>query len=308
MYNNESQYREIFEHLSRLGLAFKDASMANYTTFACGGKADILLIPQNKNESLSAILQYLAGKDVPVCVIGGGSNLLVGDKGIRGVVIAIRATHGLEGRVSLEDDSTVYADAIVKKSYFIEACTSFSLGGVEFMAGIPGCIGGGIAMNAGTDTGVFSNILKSIVYCKRDGELCNTEDIKTEYRNLFIDEGAVICGAYFKLPADDSAKTKKNIDDILKARASKHPLEYPSAGSVFKNPEGEAAWKLINDAGLRGKRVGGAMVSEKHTNFIVNCDEAKAADVKELIELIQATIMEKFSIKMETEIKLIGEF
>lgn len=305
---NDSEEREFLEYLTSFGNVFKDASMNLFTTFACGGKADILIIPENNNETLSSLLKFLGGQKCPVSIIGGGSNLLVGDKGIRGVVIAIRETDAAAGRISLEKNGLVYADAMVRKSRFINTCLSFGLGGIEFAAGIPGCIGGGIAMNAGTDMGNFSGILKSFEYLRRDGQICLTETVNAGYRELYIEDGALISGAYFQLPEHDPVKAKHRIDEILKARLVKHPLEYPSAGSVFKNPKGAAAWKLVDDAGFRGKRIGGAMVSEKHTNFIVNSGGASAADVRELIELIQETVMEKFSINMETELKLMGEF
>jgi UDP-N-acetylmuramate dehydrogenase len=302
---NISSKKDFLEHIGQCGRVFENVSMSDFTSFACGGTADLLIIP-NSAAALAAIQKELAPTGQSVTVIGGGSNLLVGDKGIRGIVVAVRETAGNAGIIE-NAGGLVYADALVQKSRFIDFCVQKGFGGMEFLAGIPGCIGGGIAMNAGTDKGTFSGILKRIVYARQNGALVTCDAPASGYRNFFLEEG-IIAGAYFELSAADPSVTGKSVLGAIEQRKAKHPLEYPSAGSVFKNPPGEAAWKLIDKAGFKGRREGGAMVSEKHTNFIINIGAAKSSDIRSLIEMIQSAVMDKFSIKMEPEVKMIGEF
>jgi UDP-N-acetylmuramate dehydrogenase len=307
--NSVNMKQELLESLSPLGRVETGASMESYTTFSCGGPADILVVPRSA-DGLPAIVGLVRESGLPVTVIGGGSNLLVGDRGIRGVVIAVREQEGFQGQIRHDEAGLVYADASVKKRRLIDWGVEQGLGGVEFMAGIPGCLGGGIMMNAGTFMGCFNDVLKRVDFINSRGRPCSVETDRamSSYRHFSIEEGAVITGGYFSFPSADSSVTRKRVDDILLDRKGKHPLEYPSAGSVFKNPEGHSSWKLIDDAGLKGMSVGGAMVSEKHTNFIINTGRASARDVRDLIGLIQAAVLEKFSVSLETEIRMLGEF
>ena len=179
------------------------------------------------------------------------------------------------------------------------------------MAGIPGCIGGGIMMNAGTFMGSFADILVDADIVDPEG---NSRTVKinrsmSSYRKMNIDGGAVVTGARFRLErTDDAGRVRARVAEILSDRKAKHPLEYPSAGSVFKNPEGHSSWKLIDEAGLKGARVGGAAVSTLHTNFIINLDNATSRDVRALIDLVRETVQVKFGIELETEVKMIGSF
>ena len=299
---------DFLEHINSLGSVTLNAPMSDFTTFACGGKADLLIIPRDVGV-LAELLKAISYSDLPLTVIGGGSNLLVGDRGIRGAVVAIREHAGSKGLIEITD-GLVYADAMVKKSRFIDFCLKNGLGGIAFMAGIPGCIGGGIAMNAGANEGTFSGILRRIACIDKKGDVfaVNTEASMSVYRNFSAGEGVFVAGAFFELSAEDADETAKLVQDALAQRALKHPLEYPSAGSVFKNPESAPAWKLVEDAGFKGRGVGNAIVSDKHSNFIVNIGGARPSDIRALIELIQDAVMKKFSVKLEPEIRMIGEF
>jgi UDP-N-acetylmuramate dehydrogenase len=205
----------------------------------------------------------------------------------------------------------VYADASVRKEDFVSACLENGLEGVEFMAGIPGCIGGGIAMNAGTLMGSFSDILTDVDILDMKGEIKKIPVSRemSSYRRLHLPEYVAIMGGHFKLQRSaDVRSAEMRVGEILKDREGKHPLEYPSAGSVFKNPEGHSSWKLINDAGLKGVRIGGACISAKHTNFIINECNATSSDIHRLIIHVQETVERKFGIHLEPEVKMIGEF
>lgn len=308
-HQTNSTEKKFIEELSPFGDVFPHASMAEFTTFACGGPADILLIPKD-SEALASFLKYSAGIDAPVTIIGGGSNLLVGDKGITGIVAAVRETSAAAlGRIEERGKGIVYADASVRKSRFVDFCIERSLEGSEFLAGIPGCIGGGIAMNAGTADGTFADILQTAyIASQRGGVLPLPADDLFAYRKFALPEGSVVTGGLFSLKQGNKTLLKQKVSETLAARKAKHPLEYHSAGSVFKNPTGGFAWKLINDAGLRGARIGGAMVSDKHTNFIVNTGHGTADDIRRLIELVQERVLAKFAVSLEPEVKFIGNF
>jgi len=214
-------------------------------------------------------------------------------------------------RMEDDGDGILYADARADKKDFIDFALSRGLAGMEFMAGLPGCLGGGIAMNAGTNMGWFSDILVRVRFIGGNGAVIEREITPemAKYRNLAVEEGAIFLGGSFRLKhAGDPGATRRCIDEIIRDREFKHPLEYPSAGSVFKNPEGHSSWKLVNDAGLRGYRVGGAMVSEKHTNFIINTGGATASDIARLIRHVQETVLVTFGVKLEPEVKMMGEF
>ncbi len=301
---------ELVDHLGSLGTARFNEPLKNYTTFKCGGNADILIYPE-KRENISKIIKAAWEERVPVTVIGGGSNLLVGDKGIRGIVLRISDDSLVSSTLSIRDDGIIYADASVPKDKFIDFVIEAGYKGIEFMAGIPGSMGGGIIMNAGTDTGSFIDILHSVKIVSEKGEekCISAESDMSSYRSFDAGKGSIVTGGYFNLSKTNSRENlRKRVDAILQERKLKHPLHLPSAGSVFKNPEGFSSWKLIDDAGLKCKRIGGAMVSDMHTNFIVNVENASSADIKSLIEDIQETVYRMFEVKLETEIRMIGEF
>ncbi|MBN1501665.1 MAG: UDP-N-acetylmuramate dehydrogenase [Spirochaetes bacterium] len=298
-----------YAYLEKYGIFRYSAPMNEYTSFKCGGPADFLITPAGYDEA-SEIIKYCVKENINYTVIGAGSNLLVGDKGIRGAVIRISEDMGIKGKIEIQGEF-IYCDASVKKTDFIDFAVDNGFGGVEFAVGIPGSIGGGISMNAGTFMGTYIDILKKIRYIDKSGNLKVRDMSSTDahYRHMDLDDAVIITGGYFMLPrTEDAGLLRSKIEDIINDRKFKHPWTYPSAGSVFKNPDGHQSWKLVNDSGLKGFRIGDAMVSELHTNFIINDGNAKAADIRRLIELIQKTVKEKFNVDMHTEIKMIGEF
>ena len=302
----------IIREISALGDVKIDEPMNRHTTFRAGGPADILFTPYDP-ACLGEVRALARNRDIPFTVIGGGSNLLVSDTGVRGIVARVYDGANFKDGIRMEDDSDclLFADARIDKKEFIDFALARSLEGMEFMAGLPGCIGGGIAMNAGTGMGWFSDILVRVRYVDGNDEIVE-RDITSEmvhYRDLAVEPDAIFLGGRFRLRrAADPEEVRARIADIIRDRGEKHPLEFPSAGSVFKNPGGHSSWKLVNDAGLRGFRIGGAMVSEKHTNFIVNAGGATAADIARLIRHVQWIVNEQFGVALEPEVRMLGEF
>lgn len=302
--------RTIIDALSEWGRVLENEPMRGYTTFRTGGPADVLVMP-NDNRCVARIVSFTREARVPLTIIGGGSNLLVGDRGIPGIVMRLCEDTAHPAAMSVLDDGIVYADAIAGKDRFIEYAISSGFGGVEFMAGIPGCVGGGIMMNAGTFMGSFADILIDVDIVDAGGaaRTVKIDRSMSSYRHMDIDRGAIVTGARFQLErTDDSGGVRARVAEILADRKGKHPLDYPSAGSVFKNPKGHSSWKLIDEAGLKGARIGGAAVSTLHTNFIINADNATSRDIRALIELVRETVGNKFGIELETEVKMIGSF
>lgn len=292
--------------LSRLGKIEFNSSLALCTTFKTGGTADLLIEPFSE-EALCSIMPILKAEGIPFHIIGGGSNLLISDRGLRGATVRVS---GLENSFKISGE-LIYAGAALSKERFISEAVNAGFGGIEFMAGIPGSIGGGIYMNAGTYMGSFVDILKMIRGVDYNGSVVEIETVAdiSCYRKMDLPENTVITGGFFSLErSDDIDRTKKRVDDIIADRWKKHPMDYPSAGSVFKNPEGLSSWKLINDSGLKGYRIGGAMVSEKHTNFIINSGNASSEDIHNLIRHVRETVNKSFGVMLETEIKILGEF
>ena len=298
------------ERLRRFSTVRIDEPMRNYTTFSTGGPADVFVCPYTK-DSVKEIVSIAWNESIPYTIIGGGSNILVGNKGIRGILIRLCEDFEIKGEIRIEDDDTIYVDSIKKKEAFMLFCLNHGYMGMEFMTGIPGCIGGGIIMNAGTVYGSFVDILKKILYINNSGNIDTmvVTDEMARYRRLDIDNGLIVLGGFFKLfKTDNISGVKDKINKIQEERRLKHPLDYPSAGSVFKNPEGYSAWKLIDEAGLKGKRIGGAVVSDLHTNFIINVDNATSSDVLNLINYIKERVLSRFNILLKTEIEILGEF
>ena len=284
-------------------------SLKKYTTFKTGGPAEILIFPYNRSSLLKIIIQTKR-EGVPFTVIGGGSNLLVSDRGLSGVVVCLNNNSFREKSIYVNEDGTLYADAVFSKKDFIDFALERSYGGFEFMVGIPGSLGGGIAMNAGTNEGSFDDILDRIDIINSDFLFQTIKNRKGlfSYRGFNLDFN-IILGAFFKLERINSSKDlKSKVKEIILDREKKHPLNFPSAGSVFKNPDGYSSWRLIEEAGLKGFRLGGAMISEKHTNFIINYDQATSLDIKNLITEVQDKVMQKFNIFLEPELKILGEF
>lgn len=279
--------------------------MSKHTTFRIGGNADVFVSP--KVSQVTDILALAKEYKVPVTVIGNGSNLLVGDKGIRGLVLSF----GKEAEdIKLNGNRmTVSAGTILAKTA-AEAAKN-SLTGLEFAAGIPGSLGGAIVMNAGAYGGEMKDVVVSAKVLTPAGEIkeLSKEELDLSYRHSCIPgQGYIVLEATMELVPGDEIDIRERMADFKNRRLDKQPLEYPSAGSTFKRPEGYFAGKLIQDAELRGYTVGGAQVSEKHCGFVINKDGATAADVLQLINDVKRIVYDKFQVELEPEVKMIGEF
>ena len=282
----------------------KNEPMKNHTSFKIGGAADEFCAAKSVDE-IKELISYAKKKDIPYFVIGNGSNILVSDKGIRGLVIKIAADFS-----DYEISGTVIkAKSGALLSTLAKAAQKSGLSGMEFASGIPGTLGGAIYMNAGAYGGQISDLVRRVTYLE-NGEIKKIgEGFGFGYRkSIFADLGVVILEAELELEKGDLEEIRLKMEDYKNRRTEKQPLSLPSAGSVFKRPEGSFAGKLIEDAGLKGFRIGGAEVSEKHAGFIVNTGGATASDVLSLIRYIQKTVKERFSVELETEVKIVGEF
>ena len=279
--------------------------MSKHTTFRIGGNADVFVSPEVSQ--VSDLIALAKEYEVPVTVIGNGSNLLVGDKGIRGLVLSFgkeaEAIH-LEG-----NRMTVAAGTILAKAA-AEAAKN-SLAGLEFAAGIPGSLGGAIVMNAGAYGGEMKDVVISAKVLTPKGEIkeLSNEELELSYRHSCIPEkDYIVLEATLELEPGEESAIREKMADFKNRRVEKQPLEYPSAGSTFKRPEGYFAGKLIQDANLRGYQVGGAQVSEKHCGFVINKGNATAADVLQLIQDVKRIVYDTFQVELEPEVKMIGEF
>ena len=280
--------------------------MKNHTTFRVGGPADIFLTPSA--EELPAVLSVCREERVPVTVIGNGSNLLVGDQGIRGVAICIGS--GMRGiRV---DGEKIFLEAGVTLAAAAKQAAKAGLTGLEFASGIPGTFGGAVVMNAGAYGGEMKDVIVSVRVISEDGEILtlSKEELDLSYRHSVIPERGylVIDGELLLTREKDPDQITERMEELKKKRIEKQPLEYPSAGSTFKRPEGYFAGKLIMDAGLRGFSVGGAAVSEKHCGFVINKGNATAADICALMDEVTRIVKEKYAVTLEPEVKKVGEF
>lgn len=278
-----------------------DAPMSEYTTFKIGGSAALLVEPQSEKE-LSLILSKCAQEGVKPYIIGNGSNLLVDDGGIDSVVIKIG--DGLS-EIRMVDETTVECGAGLSLSRLCRFALEKGLGGLEFAFGIPGSVGGAVFMNAGAYGGEMGDVLVSCRHLDQNGvpgELSLNEMNLGYRKSIYRETGFVVVSARFKLEKGDKEEIKAKMDDFLSRRKSKQPLELPSAGSTFKRPEGHFAGALIEQCGLKGLRVGGAQVSEKHAGFIVNNTGATSGDIVALIELVQKRVFEETGILLEPEV------
>ncbi len=283
----------------------KNELMKNHTSFKIGGPADEFCAVKTARE-IAEMIEYAKEKGIPYTVIGNGSNLLVSDKGIRGLVIKI--ARGFDyAEVSGEE---INAESGILLSRLANVALGNNLSGMEFASGIPGTLGGAIYMNAGAYGGEMKDIVESVIYLE-NGEIktaCEDELAFGYRKSMFALKNAVIISAKISLKKAKHAEIKAKMEDFKERRTSKQPLSMPSAGSVFKRPERHFAGKLIEDAGLKGFSVGGAEVSEKHSGFIVNTGGATAQDVLDLIDHIQKTVYEKSGVRLETEVKTLGDF
>ena len=282
--------------------------MNRHTTFRVGGLADCFVEVCDK-EALQKLCKYLKAAGIPFFLMGNGSNLLVSDQGYRGVIL--RVQNGMNEVKVL--GTRIRAQAGATMAQVSKVAMEHGLSGLEFASGIPGTIGGGVVMNAGAYDGDMSQVIKSVEVLSPDGEFWTLDNATMEfgYRTSAVKgHGYVVTEAEFELTPGDPAQIKAVMDGLAAKRREKQPLEFPSAGSTFKRPEGHFAGKLIQDAGLRGYAIGGAQVSEKHCGFVINTlpGETTAADVYALIKYVQAVVKEQFDVKLEPEVIFLGDF
>ena len=286
------------------GIFLTDEPMSRHTTFRTGGPADIYIEPSGVEE-LKQVLDICREENVAYTIIGNGSNLLVGDGGYRGVLISFGKPFA---QVTIEG-AQVRTGAGALLSAVAKQVLNASLTGFEFAAGIPGTVGGAAVMNAGAYGGELKDVLESVRVMTPDGEVkeLKTEELDLGYRHSCIPErGYIVLSARIRLEKGDPEAIRVRMDELAAKRREKQPLEYPSAGSTFKRPEGYFAGKLIEDAGLRGYQEGGAQVSEKHCGFVINRDHATASDIAGLCGTVQKRVYEQFGVKLETEVKMLG--
>ena len=280
--------------------------MNRHTTFRIGGPADYFLLPSS-SEEVKGILEICKEESLQYFILGNGSNLLVSDEGYRGVIIQLYRNYGgltVEG-------TEIRAGAGVLLSQIAAAARNESLTGFEFAGGIPGTLGGAVVMNAGAYGGELKDVLKEAVVMDREGNIFTVpvEKLAMGYRTSLVKTaGYLVLEVVISLKKGSQEEIRDTMKDLADRRISKQPLEYPSAGSTFKRPEGYFAGKLIMDAGLRGYQVGGAQVSEKHCGFVINKGNATAADVCRLMADVQAKVHEQFGVTLEPEVKFLGDF
>lgn len=301
----------------------ENCSMAGYSSFRCGGRAALLAEPGSEEQLLFA-LGLLRDAGAEYMLLGNGSNVLFSDKGYDGVVVRIAS--GLDS-ISFE---TLTGEALdpfaegAKLPYFIrmtagagamlahtaKLAASLSYSGMEFASGIPGSVGGGLFMNAGAYGGELKDVAASARSVDRGGNVIvrSVEDMELSYRHsIYMQNGEAILSVSFELPYGDIGSINEKIADLTVRRTTRQPLNYPSAGSFFKRPEEGFAGKLIEDSGLKGLQIGGAMVSPLHAGFIINVGDASAADVIDLMHVIRETVMDRYGILLEPEVRIIGE-
>lgn len=280
--------------------------MKKHTTFRIGGPADYFVMPQSEEEAAAAVA-VCREEQVPYSIVGNGSNLLVSDAGYRGVVIQIfKEMSGVEA-----EGTRIRAQAGASLARIAGAALEAGLAGFEFAAGIPGTLGGACVMNAGAYGGEMKDVLVNVTVLDESGRIRKLENAELElgYRTSIIaKKGYIVLGAEIELKSGSQDEIRERMNELREKRVSKQPLEYPSAGSTFKRPEGYFAGKLIQDAGLRGFRVGDAMVSEKHCGFVINAGEASAAEVDSLMRQVSERIQAQYGVALEPEVKRLGEF
>ena len=302
---NQIIYNEL-KHILTEEQIRTEEPMRDHTTFRIGGPAAFFVMPKTAEEVKNTV-RLCRERKIPYYIVGNGSNLLVSDHGYEGVIIQI-----FKQMNQIEVEGTVIrAQAGALLSAIANRALDMGLAGFEFAAGIPGTLGGACVMNAGAYGGEMKDVLIEVTVLNEEGEIVTIpkDELELGYRTSVIArKGYVVLEARIDLKKGDKTEIKAIMDDLKEKRISKQPLEYPSAGSTFKRPEGYFAGKLIQDAGLRGFRVGGAQVSEKHCGFVINREQATAADVAELMRRVADTVEETSGVRLEPEVKRLGEF
>ena len=281
-----------------------DEPLNKYTMTKLGGPADVFVMADTE-EQAGAVVKYARQNNIPIFLLGNGSNMVIRDGGMRGIVLNLSKLN----QIHIEG-TTVYAQSGALIIDVSKAAAAESLTGLEFSCGIPGSVGGAMAMNAGAYGGEINDVIKSCKVLTHEGDVVvlSKEELELGYRKSVIQsKGFYALSSVFELQKGNKEQIDATIADLTHKRTSKQPLEYPSAGSVFKRPPGMFAGKLIQDSGLQGKGVGGAEVSTKHAGFIINKGDATATDYIKTIEMVQQVVKEKFGVELETEVRIVGE-
>lgn len=302
--NKEFIYKQLLNILEEDSIKV-DEPMKKHISFKVGGPADFLVKPKTEEE-LSQVIKFAKKENIHFIVIGNGSNLLVKDGGIRGMVIELSDNfnnYEIEG-------NTIKAQSGALLAVLGRNALKNSLTGFEFASGIPGTLGGALAMNAGAYGGEMKQVVKSVRLMDREGNIfeLSNEEMKFEYRrSILTTNDYIVLSAVIELQQGNTDEIKETMEDYANRRSTKQPLKFPSAGSTFKRPEGHFAAKLIDDCGLRGLSLRGAQVSDKHCGFVINPGEANAKDILDLIFIVKSTVNAKFGIMLEEEVKILGE-
>lgn len=299
-----TNYRKLFTYFLRDDQIHEDELMSQHTTFGIGGPADYFITPETEKE-LQQVVSITYQEGLPLFVLGGGANLLVRDKGVRGVVIYTGGIRGIE-----KEGNLLHVASGMSTCSVAQVACRYGLSGMEFAAGIPGSIGGAVYMNAGAYDGEISQIVESVISCNQKGELVerNNENICYRYRHsIFMENQEVILSIVLKLVPGVAKDIKAQMDEFNHRRRTKQPLEKKSAGSTFKRPEGHFVGQMIEELELKGFSVGDAQVSEKHAGFLINNGKASCADMLQLISEIQRRVREKYHVELNPEIQIIGE-
>ncbi|MCD8095810.1 MAG: UDP-N-acetylmuramate dehydrogenase [Ruminococcus sp.] len=299
----------LVNELARLGEEFGckvsyDEPLSKHTTFHIGGPCRCMIEPDGA-DALSELVRAANESEIPMLILGKGSNMLCDDRGFDGAVILLGEAMG---SIKLTGNGTIYAECGASLLKLCRFALDNSLSGLEFAYGIPGTVGGGIYMNAGAYGGEMKDVLKSVTAMERSGEIkkYDASQLELTYRSSrFAYSDEIILGGEFKLESAEKEKIESRMNELLSRRKLKQPLEYPNAGSTFKRPEGQFAGKLIEESGLRGARAGGAQVSEKHCGFVINTGGATSEDVRTLINRIKETVYQKTGFELECEVKII---
>jgi UDP-N-acetylmuramate dehydrogenase len=282
-----------------------DQPLKKYTTFKVGGPSDIFLIPSTP-QALQKILSVINNINIPLFILGKGSNIIVSDKGFRGIVIYTGQLDNIQAV-----DTQLIAQTGATLEELADKALEVGLSGLEFASGIPGSLGGGLYMNAGAYGGEIKNVIEEVTCFNYQGKkiTLSREELDLSYRSSVLqDKNLVAAKAKFELTEEKPEKIKTKMNELNDKRWAKQPMEMPSAGSIFKRPENHYPGALVEEAGLKGTKIGGAQVSEKHAGFIVNLGSATAQDIKQLIEKVQQKVYEHSGVKLKTEPKFIGDF
>ena len=305
MENNK--WRMLCEECKEINI-IKEPDMGQYTSFKAGGRAALLVMPENQEE-LRRVLEYLSGEELPFMILGNGSNLLVRDGGYEGAMIKLG--DGFRKIETNQETGLLTAGANVSMSQVARAAIDAGLAGFEPLSGIPGTLGGALFMNAGAYDGEMSFVVREALVMDRNGgdpRIVPKEEMALAYRrSAFQESGDVILQVTLQLSPGDSKEIEEKVMEFTRKRNEKQPMNYPSCGSFFKRPEGYFAGKLITDAGLKGLKLGGAQVSSLHAGFLINSGDATAEDVLLLMKVVQRTVVDRFGVELEPEVRIIGK-